>query len=113
MRNLLCLFLLALCAASPARAVTNFDLHRDTFAFSNDTYFKYGVDEQGHLHITQRDVPAQFAHRCFVLTRAVLQFHQFARFDPHRGINTLLVEKITAASAEQRAGRAGRTAPRQ
>src|SRR5688572_2633427 len=34
-----------------------------------------------------------------------------ARFDPHRGINTLLVEKISVASAEQRAGRAGRTAP--
>jgi ATP-dependent helicase HrpB len=34
-----------------------------------------------------------------------------ARFDPHRGINTLLVEKISIASADQRAGRAGRTAP--
>ncbi len=33
------------------------------------------------------------------------------RYDPHRGINTLLVEKISRASAEQRAGRAGRTAP--
>src|SRR6185436_3400431 len=33
------------------------------------------------------------------------------RFDPHRGINTLLVEKISQASAEQRSGRAGRTAP--
>ncbi len=34
-----------------------------------------------------------------------------ARFDPARGINTLLVERISAASADQRAGRAGRTAP--
>lgn len=34
-----------------------------------------------------------------------------ARFDPHRGINTLPIEKISRASAEQRAGRAGRTAP--
>jgi ATP-dependent helicase HrpB len=32
------------------------------------------------------------------------------RYDPHRGINTLLIEKISAASADQRAGRAGRTA---
>ncbi len=32
-------------------------------------------------------------------------------YDPHRGINTLLVQKISQASAEQRAGRAGRTAP--
>ncbi len=34
-----------------------------------------------------------------------------ARFDPHRGINTLLIEKISRASAQQRLGRAGRTAP--
>jgi ATP-dependent helicase HrpB len=33
------------------------------------------------------------------------------RYDPGRGINTLLVEKISRASADQRAGRAGRTAP--
>ncbi len=34
-----------------------------------------------------------------------------ARYDPHRGINTLLIERISVASADQRAGRAGRTAP--
>jgi ATP-dependent helicase HrpB len=34
-----------------------------------------------------------------------------ARHDPARGINTLFVEKISRASADQRAGRAGRTAP--
>lgn len=34
-----------------------------------------------------------------------------ARYDPNRGINTLLIEKISAASAAQRSGRAGRTAP--
>ncbi len=33
------------------------------------------------------------------------------RYDANRGINTLLVEKISRASADQRAGRAGRTAP--
>jgi len=33
------------------------------------------------------------------------------RYDPNRGINTLLVEKISRSSADQRAGRAGRTAP--
>src|SRR5437773_9273551 len=33
------------------------------------------------------------------------------RHDPYRGINTLPVEKISRASADQRAGRAGRTAP--
>jgi len=34
-----------------------------------------------------------------------------ARHDPNRGINTLLIEKISTSSAAQRAGRAGRTAP--
>ncbi|MBE2202968.1 MAG: ATP-dependent helicase HrpB [Chthoniobacterales bacterium] len=34
-----------------------------------------------------------------------------ARYDAGRGINTLLIEKISQASADQRAGRAGRTAP--
>lgn len=34
-----------------------------------------------------------------------------ARYDPHRGIDTLLVERISRASADQRAGRAGRTGP--
>ncbi|HSE87851.1 MAG TPA: helicase-related protein, partial [Candidatus Binatia bacterium] len=33
------------------------------------------------------------------------------RYDPYRSINTLLVEKISRAAADQRAGRAGRTAP--
>ena len=36
---------------------------------------------------------------------------RMARYDPQRGINTLLIEKISAAAADQRAGRAGRTAP--
>jgi ATP-dependent helicase HrpB len=33
------------------------------------------------------------------------------RYDPVRGLNTLWIEPISRASAEQRAGRAGRTAP--
>jgi len=36
---------------------------------------------------------------------------RIARHDPYRGINTLLIEKISRAAADQRAGRAGRTAP--
>ncbi len=36
---------------------------------------------------------------------------RIARFDPRRGINTLFIEQISRAAADQRAGRAGRTAP--
>ena len=34
-----------------------------------------------------------------------------ARYDANRGINTLLIDKISQSSTDQRAGRAGRTAP--
>lgn len=36
---------------------------------------------------------------------------RIARYDPQRGINMLLIENISQSSADQRAGRAGRTAP--
>ncbi len=74
-------FLLVLCSPGAAR---DFNLRRDTFAFSNDTVFQYGVDERGKLHISVRDKPAEFSHRCFVLSRAVLQFYQFAEFAPQQ-----------------------------
>lgn len=60
----------------------DFDLKRDVFAFANDTAFAYGVDEAGKLHISRREHPAEFTHRCFVLARAAMQFHQFAHFSP-------------------------------
>jgi hypothetical protein len=75
-------FLYALLSFAASAGARGFDLHRDTFAFSNDTALAYGVDEQGQLHISRREKPAEYSHRCFVLARAVLQFHQFARFDP-------------------------------
>jgi len=37
--------------------------------------------------------------------------HKIARYDGHRGIDSLETERITADAAEQRAGRAGRLAP--
>jgi hypothetical protein len=59
-----------------------FDPRRDTFVFANETVFQYGVDERGKLHISKRTQPPRYAHRCFVMSRAVLQFWQFVRFDP-------------------------------
>lgn len=81
LRQILTAFFVAGLVAAVADA-REFDFRRDTFAFSNDTVLKYGVDEQGALHINKRDKPVEFGHRCFVLARAVLQFHQFARFEP-------------------------------
>jgi ATP-dependent helicase HrpB len=45
--------------------------------------------------------------------RLVIDFGlaRIARYDSNRGINTLLIERISQANADQRTGRAGRTAP--
>ena len=77
-------FLAASLAVIFTAGARDFDLRRDTFAFSNDTAWAYGVDEAGKLHISAREKPAEFSHRCFVLTRAVLQFWQFATFAPEQ-----------------------------
>ena len=42
----------------------------DTFAFANENRFKY------------RGKPDLYANWCFVMARAITQFHRFARFDP-------------------------------
>ena len=70
--------LLVACATAPplpspgapdaAAAVTDFAFSTDTFAFPNQ--------------IRLRTPNAEYANYCFVLARAVRQFHQFARFDP-------------------------------
>jgi hypothetical protein len=73
-----------LLASAPVAAGNAFDFKRDTFAFSNDTVLRYGLDEGGRLHMSRRDKPVEFGHRCFVLARGALQFHQFVRFDPSR-----------------------------
>jgi hypothetical protein len=61
-----------------------FDVRRDTFSFANETVFQYGVDERGKLHISRREDEPEYAHRCFVMSRAVLQFWQFAAFEPRQ-----------------------------
>src|ERR1700720_1312678 len=61
-----------------------FSFERDTFAFQNATVLKY---KNGRPTLERRstsdDPPNQYARRCFVMTRSAVQFHKFARFDPH------------------------------
>ena len=67
-----------------AQAAPQFNLQKDTFSFSNDTSFAYGVDERGALTMHRQEKPPEFTHRCFVLSRAVIQFQKFVRFEPKR-----------------------------
>ena len=80
---LLVLAALVACAVTGlAEGNTHFDWRTDTIAFPNDTVFAYGIDEGGHMSMHRREKMPSFKSRCFTLTRAVLQFHQFARFAP-------------------------------
>ncbi|MCX6997204.1 MAG: ATP-dependent helicase HrpB [Kiritimatiellaeota bacterium] len=81
----------------------------------------------GELSPTDQDAAvAQYAQRKAIIATNVAEtsltidgvqlvldsgLARIPRFDPYRGINTLLVERISRAAADQRAGRAGRTAP--
>ncbi len=63
-------------------AARPFQFDRDTFGFANMTVFEY---ENGIAHLRRGEAAKQdrYTRRCFVLSRAVWQFHKFARFNPH------------------------------
>ena len=76
-----------------------FRFDRDTFAFQNATVLKYyhGI---AFLRPTGDDPPGSYTRRCFVMTRTVMQFRKFARFDP-RGIplnNLELAARVRAVA---------------
>jgi hypothetical protein len=62
-----------------------FEFARDTFAFKNETYWEYHFDTaSGKTTFSKREPKPDYAHRCFVLTRAARQFFYHVRFDPDR-----------------------------
>ncbi len=75
------LFLLLLLCPLLARA-EKFDPARETFAFANDTLWAYSIDSAGNLHMHERAHAPEYTRRCFVMARAVIQFHRFVKFDP-------------------------------
>ncbi len=60
-----------------------FDFARDTFAFANETVWRYGVDPASGKQTTARkDQVPDYTLHCFVLARSAKQFFLHARFDP-------------------------------
>ena len=64
-------------------AKTKFNRIHDTLAFPNDTFYENGRDESEKIPSDANGFAPVYFHRCFVLTRCVMQFHKFAQFDPH------------------------------
>ncbi|MFL6583799.1 MAG: hypothetical protein ACJ8KU_04710 [Chthoniobacterales bacterium] len=67
-----------------AAASEAFNFDRDTFAFENETVFEYHSGHASPRWLTSGDRPRRFTSHCFVMSRAVVQFRKFARFDPSR-----------------------------
>jgi hypothetical protein len=75
--------------ALPATAASDFRFERDILAFKNTTVFEY---HGGYAYVRkagrrlssaqQQGKEKPYNRRCFVMTRTILQFHKFARFDP-------------------------------
>jgi hypothetical protein len=59
-----------------------FDFTRDTFAFANELLWEYQFDAAtSKMNFRKREPKPDYAHRCFVLTRAARQFLYHAQFD--------------------------------
>lgn len=94
----LTLFLVAGLTGQRACA-SDFRFHRDTFAFANETVFEY---HHGVAHLRKPSATESkrrpYNSRCFVMSRAAMQFRKFARFDP-RGApldDPALTERVRA-----------------
>jgi hypothetical protein len=78
------LLVLFVAARSPnaVAAPNKFSYPRDTFAFPNVTVFKYyrGI---AFLRSPSEKDRTLYTRRCFVMTRAAVQFYKFARFNPN------------------------------
>jgi hypothetical protein len=66
----------------PSAFASDFRFGRDTFAFANETVFEY---DHGVAHLRKpsgsESKQRPYNSRCFVMSRAVMQFRKFARFD--------------------------------
>ena len=64
------------------RPPRRFEFDRDSFAFANELHWAYHFDSAtGKTTFSKRDPKPDYAHRCFVLTRAARQFLYHTRFD--------------------------------
>ena len=83
-------------------------LHGELSADSQDRALSKSVHPKVIVSTNVAETSITIEDVCAVIDSGLARV---ARFDPRRAINSVLVESISRASAEQRAGRAGRTGP--
>jgi len=73
----------ALVLLRSSAAASDFRFDRDTVGFANATVFEYREGHPSLRRKREKGEPERYTRRCFVLCRTTMQFHKFARFDPH------------------------------
>jgi hypothetical protein len=69
-------------AVATAAAERPFSFERDTFAFANETALEFHHGHASPRHESGAQKPRRFTQHCFVMSRSIIQFRRFARFDP-------------------------------
>lgn len=80
---LITLIFLSGCAHVPPSQSQNapFQYSTDTFAFANETVWHYADGKHQEAAADEKNA-YKFSRRCFVMSRAAVQFWKFARFEP-------------------------------
>src|SRR2546423_8709116 len=65
-----------------AKGERAFVFSRDTFGFDNETALEYHDGHASPRPRTPGRQPKRFTQHCFVMSRTVVQFRKFVRFDP-------------------------------
>ena len=97
-----------ICRLPASRGFTILPLHGDLPPADQDAAVTPGSTRKVVISTNIAETSITIEGVRIVIDTGLARMH---RFDPYRGINTLLIEKISRAAADQRAGRAGRTAP--
>src|SRR6266849_7812143 len=67
----------------PGADASDFAFNRDTLGFVNATVFDYsGGEARLRTADSNKERAKPYTRRCFVMSRAAMQFRKFARFDP-------------------------------
>lgn len=76
-------FAAILLIAVPSRGAVDakLDFKRETLVFANSTVFEYEKGNIVRRSNTKNGKSQRYTRRCFVMSRTVLQFHKFARFE--------------------------------
>jgi hypothetical protein len=74
--------IILIAAFSHGAIAANLDFKRETLAFANSTVFEYRQGNIVRKSNPNKSKSERYTRRCFIMSRTVLQFHKFARFDP-------------------------------